>query len=211
MYIINAVNKDKVTIAGKVYLIHKENNQKQEPMSNPLGTVNHWTAGDYDDFYDGYHFNIGIINNQIAVVKTLNFNQKGQHLWGRNSGMIGITLCAMKDWILTPSFEQLDTMAILNAEICAWKNINPRGILKLPKMKVVGNSISFVGGSQNFNAISDHREFAIADGYGADRQDINNTKLKKDYMVTVREKTIIYFADLKAGRRKFLFADLLKD
>lgn len=210
MYIVNGVNKDSILINGKNYTIHKENSQKSEPMSNPLGNVNHWTAGDYDDFYDGYHFNIGIVNNQIAVVKTLNFNQKGQHLWGRNSGMIGITLCAMKDWVLFPTNEQLDTMAILNAEICAWKNINPKGILKLPRMKVTGNTISFVGGSQNFNAISDHREFAVADGYGASRQDINNTKIKRDYIIDVRQKTILYFNDLKADRRKFLFADLLK-
>lgn len=211
MKIINAVNKNSIVINNKNYPIHFENSQKDDLLgSKILGLVCHWTAGDYDDFYDGYHFNIGFINNEVIVVKTLGNNQKGQHVWGRNTGMIGITLCAMKDWILEPNQYQLDIMSILIAEICAWKNLNPESKISLPKKQVQGDTLITLGGTQSFNLISDHREFAIADGYPSERQDINNSKKKIDYMVEVRAKAIKYYKELKANKRNFLFVDIIK-
>lgn len=201
---VNAVNKGLVIINKKNYFIHNENQQKQDPLGIVKGIVLHWTAGDHDDFYNGYHFNIGEINNLPVIIKTLGWNQKGQHLWGRNTGMIGITLCAMKDWKILPTQKQLDILPILIAEICAWKNLNPEGKISLANKKVVGQDLIDIGGFSNFDVISDHRTFAKKDGYGSERQDI------KQYYLPAKEKAIIYFKELKSNKRKFHFLELLK-
>ena len=95
MKIINAVNKSNVVINKKTYYITPENEQKEQAMNDLEGVVLHWTAGTHSEFFDGYHFNVGFIDNEVVVLKTLGFNQKGKHLWGRNSGMVGVTLCAL--------------------------------------------------------------------------------------------------------------------
>lgn len=205
MLIVNAVGHTSFTIKGVTYYIDNENTQKDDLLGSIKALVCHWTAGTLSQFYNGYHFNIGMIGNEVIVLKTLGLTQKGQHVWGRNTGMVGIALCAMKDWVIEPTIYQLDTMAILLAELSAWKQLNPESKITLPKKQVQGATLVTLDTSRNFNIIADHKEFAEADGYGSERQDI------KQYMIPVRNKAIRYFKELKSGTRKFLFLDLIKE
>lgn len=205
MYILDGVNKSNVLVNNMSYPIVDENSQKNDSLGTIKGIVCHWTAGDYKTFFNGYHVNIGFINNQVVVVRTLDFKQKGQHLWGRNSNMLAITICAMKDWILKPNQYQLDTMSLIIAEVCCWYDLDPTGFLTLPRKQNQNNTLVTLEGNQTFNVISDHREFAIHDGYSSERQDI------KEYMLPVRQKAIEYYKELKSGKRRFIFLDIIKN
>lgn len=202
---INAVGKSSFKLNDKTHYIHNDNSQANETFKNVSGLVLHWTAGDYKTFFNGYHVNFGFIENEVIVVKTLNFNQKGQHVWQRNSNLIGLTLCSMKDWVLKPNEYQLDMLSLFIAEFCAWYNLNPENEITLPEKKLVGNTLVNTGKNKKFPIISDHRTFAESDGYASERQDI------KDYYKPVRDKAIQYYKELKANKRKFVFLSLLKE
>lgn len=213
MKIINASNKNSFKLFGKIYYIQKENSQKNETMGKVIGLVPHWTAGDYQTFFDGYHVNFGFINNEVIVVKTLLFSQKGQHLWARNSGMIGLVLCAMKDWLLKPNKYQVDMMALFIAEYCCWYGLDPESEVTLPeKYRVNYNTLGNTGKMKKFPIIADHRTYAESDGYGEERQDILDSKVNPEvnYYEIVRDRAISYYKQLKANKRKFVFLSLLK-
>lgn len=205
MKIINAVGKSSFKLNNKTYYINNDNSQLNENMGKVIGIVLHWTAGDQKTFYNGYPINIGFIDNEVIVVKTIKFTQKGQHVWQRNSGLLGIALCAMKVWIIKPNEYQLDIMSLFIAEYCSWNKLDPEKTISLPEKKLVGITLVNTGRNKNFPIISDHRTFAEADGYGSERQDILN------YYQPVREKAIQYYKELKNNKRKFQFLEILKE
>lgn len=51
----------------------------------------HWTAGDYNTHYSDYHVNIGADG---TMYQTCDFSTQTAHTYMRNTGSIGITLCA---------------------------------------------------------------------------------------------------------------------
>lgn len=51
----------------------------------------HWSAGHYDNIFDDYHINIGE-NGELYM--TGDFDEVKAHTWRRNSGAIGVSLCA---------------------------------------------------------------------------------------------------------------------
>lgn len=214
MKIIDASNKSVFKLFGKTYYIYKENSQKNELMGKILGLVPHWTAGTHSQFFDGYHVNFGFINNEVIVVKTLKFTQKGQHLWARNSGLIGLTLCAMKDWLLKPNKYQVDMMALFIAEYCCWYGLDPESEITLPeKYRVNYSTLGNTGKMKKFPVIADHRTYAVSDGYGSERQDILDSKVKPEvnYLIIVRDKAIKYYNELKNNKRTFQFLSILKE
>lgn len=166
--------------------------------------VNHWTAGTATQLFNGYHYNITEVNNEVFVFKTLNRKEKGQHVWGRNTGAIGNTLCCMYN-NKKPTDKMIDALAILNAEQCAWYNIDPRKQIQLAKKKRTGvNSLVTVSGFINAPTVSDHSFFAKQDGYASDRWDIG------DYMKIVYDKCLKYYDELKSGKRQFTFKEIIK-
>lgn len=193
----NAVKKDSIIIEGLKLPILKKNTQKNDPLGPIKGIVLHHTAGHYKDIYDDYHFNIPFIKNKASVVKTLNFSQKGQHIWGRNTGEIGISLDCLATPDIVPQYDQLDCMAILIAEICAWKRIDPKGT----HSSYNPNTGVLIPNAPN---ITDHKFYSSQkyDKYG--KIDIKDL----DLVLKLVDK---YYKELKSNERQFMFVDLLKE
>lgn len=172
--------------------VKSANSQKDSPLGKPVGIVLHWSAGYKNQVWDEYHFNVAEMYGLPVVVKTLKLSQKGQHLWKRNTGMIGVSISAMATTELTPSPAQCDATAILVAELCAWKQIDPCG------------EITLTGFDKTITmfAVEDHAAYAKVDGYFPDRWDIGK------YFNVVMPKIREYYRDLKSGKRKFQFNTL---
>lgn len=186
--------------------IARINSQKSEALGTIVGIVNHWTAGMFDTAFDDYHFNICLLGTKAVIVKTLNLTQKGQHVWGRNTGLVGVSLACMsnpKVKATHPHPAQIEAMAVIEAELCAWKHLNPSGTISLPDKDNTGTALVNTGKYHNFNVISDHAEFAKEDRYFPDRWDIG------EYQNIVRSKVIQYHKELKEGKRKFQFKELI--
>ena len=182
-----------------------ENSSRKQFFDKENHLVNHWTAGNRKALYDGYHFNITEINNQIYVFKSLKRKEKGQHLWSRNSGAIGNTMCCMATKSDFPTQNMIEALSILNAEQCAWYGLEPEKEIILPKKQRIDyDSLITVNGSIKAPIISDHSYFAKKDGYSQERWDIGS------YMDTVRKKSIQYYKDLKSAKREFLFKEIIK-
>jgi hypothetical protein len=164
-------------------------------MTEPLGKVRqltlHWTAGNHEATFDHYHW---CIKGGGQVVQTLSAQAKGSHTWGRNSGNLGISLCAMAEgYPVTDA--QRRACAILVAELCGVYGLPIDGTLILPEMRVRGDALVATGRSRSFPVVSDHAIFARADGYYPDRWDIG-----PEYAPILRA-AIAYRGDLVAGRR----------
>lgn len=164
-------------------------------MTDPIGKVRqitmHWTAGTHDWTSDHYHW---CIRGGGQVVQTLGASLKGSHCWGRNSGNLGIALCAM-----APGHPVTDAQrrscAILVAELCGVYGLRIDGTLLLPEMRVSGERLIATGRSRSFPVVADHAVFARADGYYPDRWDIG------DEYAPILQAAIAYRGDLVAGRR----------
>lgn len=196
-----------------------ENGQKNDPLGTPQGVILHWSAGTYTQCFNAYHFNI-VYNPETkhaSVVRTLNWKMKGQHLWGRNTGMVGISFCAMADANPPASMSapahfgshpvtdaQVEAAAVLVAEICAWKHLDPSGTITVPQKRISGDSLINTGSTIQAPVVTDHRFYAQHDGYAADRWDIER------YMAQVYTKANQYYKELKAHTRQFQFEPLLK-
>lgn len=151
----------------------------------------HWTAGNHKQTFPGYHF---CIQGDGTVVPSLALSKKGEHTWGRNTGNVGISLCAMaKGFPVTPI--HIERAAKLCAELCFRHGLDPKGHLDLPRMKVVGNTIVPVPG-QTIKApvITDHAFYARADGYFPARWDIG------EYLDPIVRKACWYYEKLVTKR-----------
>jgi hypothetical protein len=131
--------------------LHRANGQKAEPLGKPTQIVLHWTAGDYRGIWDDYHFCVAFdrSENRACIAKCLKLTQKGQHLWKRNTGAIGLSFSAMADSRFQVTPKQIEAMALLVAELCFKYSI--------PMTSVV-----------------DHAFWAKKDGYFPQRWDIGN-------------------------------------
>lgn len=185
----------------------------------------HWGATDWNDIYNDYHYTIVFDpeTRKAYVVKGLNDEQKGQHLWGRNSGCYGVGFAAMRD--ATPKAgmtavqfkgpnpiqpEQMELAAQLIAELCAWKKMNPFAEVTLMDKKRGGDSLVNTGGTMQAPTVADHAWFARQDGYPYDRWDI------ADYFPTLKARVDTMFRELKGQKmpdgkaRAFEFEEVLK-
>ena len=166
-------------------------------MSEPLGTPRlitlHWSAGGYEQTFPDYHF---AILGSGEVRQTLPIAVKGAHTWGRNSGNIGVSLCAMHpDGRHPVTAEQREACACLVAELCGIYGLELSGAVVLPEMRVDGGRIVPTGRSRTFPAVADHATFARADGYYPDRWDVG-----PEYAV-ITAKAKWYRAEIQARRR----------
>jgi hypothetical protein len=181
-----------------------ENDQKDQAFGTAVGVVLHHTAGNYHQVFDAYQFCIAFdsAHKKAYVVKMLDWSQKGKHVWGYNTGMVGISLCAMADGVPYAP-EQIELMCVLAAEICAWKRLDPRGHLTLPAKTTQGDNLVATGGTMQMAVLADHAHFAHANAYYPERTDIETI-----YAHAVARTLEIYDA-LKAHTREFEFKPLL--
>lgn len=141
-----------------------------EPLGPPRLITLHWTAGDYRTTYDDYHF---CVRGDGTFLQTLSIKLKGGHTWRRNSGNIGISLCAMHPDNKSPvTAAQRETCARLVAELAGMFGLEISGTITLPELRLVGGQLESTGKMRRFPVVSDHATFARADGYYPDRWDI---------------------------------------
>ena len=139
----------------------------------------HWTAGTYTAKYGDYHWCIPYDKrtDSAAAYQMLSVLKKGAHVWMRNTGNIGISLCGMFDDPKTKEFDypidddQIEVMAKLTAELMY--------LLEIPMENV-----------------QDHAYYAKKDKYYPTRWDIGNLE------PIVRKKTAWYLSKLKSGETK---------
>lgn len=203
---VNSVNKSSFMFENKRIHIMQKNSQKFEVMGKKVGIVYHHTGGDYMLPYDYYHFNVMWDGKKPIVVKTLGLDQKGQHLYGRNTGMIGITFDSLSAPALVPTPNQLDAGALLGAELCCWQNIDPEAKLILPKKKYNPrtNTLDTLSGTIEAPTISDHNFFGCKE-----RDDYGRWDIGDKYPIVVKALNK-YYKELKQGKRKFVFEELIK-
>ena len=208
MIIVKNSQLNKPLVINKERLIpYFENTQKQEPMGNPKGIVLHWGANNRFNYADGYHFNICDFSGNPVVVQSLKLSEKGSHIWGRNSGLIGISMSCMAEPDLTPTDLQKEVTAVLIAEFCAWKSLDIKGKLILPGKKYYPNPDRLIdtGKMIEFPTVTDHAEYAKKDGYFPSRWDIGK------YKDGIIKRANQVYQELKSGKaRKFQFLEILK-
>jgi hypothetical protein len=163
---------------GTLDLVTSDNNQRHDTLSAPEGIVMHWTADtNRMRVYAAYHFVIVDNGHEAAVIRTLRPAEKGQHAWGRNTGLIGLAYAATADSSLpnygpgAPTPRQRLAMQTLAAELCAWKHLDPRGTVSLPRKSSDSASIWTVPGTLVAPVLMSHQTLAMADGYSAERWD----------------------------------------
>lgn len=112
------------------------------PLGRPERITLHWTAGSHTQTFDHYHF---CVRGDGQVVQTLSLQYIGSHCWKRNTGNVGVSMCAMAPgWPITD--RQREATARLVAELC--------GVLGI-----------------DLAAVHDHAHYARLDGYFPERWD----------------------------------------
>lgn len=165
-----------------------------EPLGKPKLITLHWTADNHTKTFDHYHF---CIRGDGSVVQTLPIGTKGSHTWGRNSGNIGISMCAMGKGSPVTGFQR-EATAVLVAELAGCFGLDLHATLQLPELRLSpdGKSLIPTGRLLPFPVLADHAMFARADGYYPDRWDIG------DEYPRIRDRAWAVRADLINGRRK---------
>ncbi len=207
-----------VTLRTAVYVLQlrNDNGQIHEPMGPVVAFCVHWSAVDNPQVvHDGYHAQAGrlVAGGPAAIIKVLDDTQKGQHLWGRNSGIEGHALCAGGS---NADEDLVIALGTYLGERCAWKRIDPRSTVRLPKMKanLVTNTITRVPGEWvTVPVIADHCLYAKLDGYWPQRWDVGDPRVngKPSLLPAIRKQAELVYDELKAGKRKFQYADLHKN
>lgn len=170
-------------------------------MSEPLGPIRlitlHWTAGRHDQVFHDYHF---CITGDGGCRATLPLTVKGAHTWRRNSGNIGVALCAMADGHPVTQHpvtqHQRETAAAVVAELCHVHHLPLRGVVALPRLHLVGGQLVEAGGVIEAPTVADHAWFAKRDGYYPDRWDIG-----EEYLPLL-SKAAWYLEQLRLGKRQ---------
>jgi hypothetical protein len=159
-----------------------------EPLGVPKNITLHWSAGTYTQTFSGYHLSI---QGDGSVVVSCPLSVKGSHCWGRNTGNIGVSLCAMaKGCPVKPI--QVERAARVCAELCFKYKLNPRGHVTLPKKKRVGANLVSVPGEITAPVIADHAWYARQDQYFPDRWDVG------DFYGVIFHKACWYYDKLVA-------------
>lgn len=198
--------QDHAKVAGLDLTLFEANNQKEQGLGVVHGVVLHWTAGNYTQIWDDYHYNVVYdpTHKQAHVVKTLKTTDKGSHIWGRNTGLIGITMSCMVDKQHPVTAEQVEAVSQLVAEICAWKRIDPKGTYHTDGKASNESRIWTTGESLEAAVIADHHWYALKDGYSNARWDIG------DYYKIVKSKAQANYEHLKAGTAQFQYKEIIK-
>lgn len=195
------------------------NKQRHEAAGAATSLAYHWSAGDWDDAYDDYGFSVvwNPVNKKVGIVKALDWKEKGQHLWGRNTGIVGIGFAGMMDATTDPAgnliagprplnAQMITAGALLGAEICAWKRIDPRQKIEVPEKRPNADMTLLVNTGRMIKVptVWDHAGWAKVDGYARHRWDVHK------YQPQIMKELLGFYDELKAGKRQFQFEELLK-
>jgi hypothetical protein len=206
--LVNTIT-DTINIENRIFTIHKANKQKNDNMGRPLFITWHWSACAETELFDDYHFNVSInaAKTKPIVFRMLSDTQKGQHLWGRNTGAVGFSFNCLATTVQTkPTALMIEAGSVLSAEFCAWHRLDPAGSITIQQKQqtMAGDRLIETGQTILMPIVTDHASYAKVDGYYPDRIDIDT------YLPILKKRTIDVYKDLKAGRRKFTYLDLLK-
>ncbi len=210
--------KGSAKVGKHTVLLAAENDQAGQPMGEVEGLCFHWSAGRRITAWDGYHGGVAASPDGLVpiVVQCLGWNQKGKHLWGRNGSYWGMSLFGCKDmgWAgdrritwpgpEAPTPEMLEALAVYAAEVCAWKNLDPRGSHEAPHLVRQGERLVPSGRTIRMPNLSDHKDWAEKDGYASDRGDIGA------YKAPLFARIVALYTELKANKRQFRHQALLK-
>jgi hypothetical protein len=139
-----------------------------EPLGKPRLITLHWTAGSYQQTFNSYHFNV---TGDGRVITTLPLSAKGSHVWGRNTGNIGVALCAMANARTLPTKRQLEATAALVADLSVQFDIGFDEVELCQRHKVSNSQRIAIDGQMAVRRIADHAAYARCDGYYPDRWD----------------------------------------
>jgi N-acetylmuramoyl-L-alanine amidase len=165
----------------------------QGKLGTPTFITVHWTAGSWSQVWYDYHFNIKAdpAKRTASLIQTLPLAWKGQHVRGRNSHNIGVTICAMGDMtqvvngkrIKTGTYHPQPTQVELAAKLIAELQI---------KLDIADGDVV------------DHAHWAKIDGYYPERWDCG------DLWPVIDKKRAWYKAKLLAGDLPFQYTLNLK-
>ncbi len=159
--------------------MRRENVDSTAELGTPNAITLHWSAGTHDQTFDHYHINITGDGTVVQTRPTHGTGSLGSHTWHRNTGNIGIGICAMADGVpITPAQE--DSAARTVAELM--------GVYGIP-----------------ITAVHDHVYYARLDGYGPGsgdpetRIDLSGTTEGKAAYDRIIAAAQVYRAQIVAG------------
>jgi hypothetical protein len=203
---------------GTVIYDTSDNPQRTQPAGTAVGMVMHWSGLDLREIsaaairmrlFAGYHYMIADNGTEAAVIRTLKPSEKGQHAWGRNTGLIGVAYAATADSSQddygegAPTERQHQAMHYLGGELCAWRHLDPHGTVNLVNKASNDTSIWTVEGTHDFPVIMSHQTLAQRDGYASARWDTG--KLCEPDRGGIQW----VYDQLKAGKLQFQLKDIL--
>jgi len=195
------------------------NKQRHEAAGAPVAVCFHWSAGDWDDVYDDYRFGVvwNNVSRQTGLIKTLDWKEKEQAVWGRNTGVVNIGFAGMMDayqdaasnLVTGPrplNTDMITLGALIGAEVCAWKRIDPRAKITVPEKRPNADMTQLIptGRMIKVPTVWDHAGWAKVDGYARHRWDIHK------YQPEVNKRLLEFYDELKARTRQFQFETFLK-
>lgn len=166
------------------------------------GICLHWTAGTYSQTFDHYHFNITYDGKLAHPKQTRSIYEAGSHLYKRNTGMIGISMCGMANKNYPIEEHQVEVTAKLTAELCLVLGLDPAGTH-------VVNDLTVPGKTHTVPVVADHKTFAKID-YPGQRWDIGHEGDPVALYPLIYKKVQWYYAKLKSGEQKREFTLNLK-
>lgn len=157
------------------------------------GIVWHWTAGPWQMTFKKYHLNHTWDDRkkEAHTIQTLSLWKPGEHVWKRNTGQIGMTLCGMWRHPITRKFHniqaaQIEQMADRSAQLVWAFNLDPD------------------------TQVRDHVYYATLDGYGPGS---GNPETRVDIgplEPIVRRKMMVYLRRYERGLAEPTMLDKLK-
>jgi len=142
----------------------------------------HWTAGSWTQTFDHYHFCItyDAKTGKAGVVQTRSLWTPGAHVYKRNTGNIGISMCGMgrvKGKLHAIQQAQVEACAKLTAELSTLFGLD-------------------------IGLFHDHAHFAAIDGYGPGSGHPETRIDIGTYEPLVRKKAHWYQDQLASGKQK---------
>lgn len=160
----------------------------------PAGLALHVTAGGPSGVFPHYH--LTAVADARRVVRSLPDTTPGAHVYGANSGTVGLALACgygstygpaptfdLKGGV-QPAARQIEDLAAVAAEVALKWRLDLSGTRRLPS----GAAVPVLG---------THRDYALAGGYGGARFDPGG-----NLAAQLRAKARWYFTTTKAGKRR---------
>lgn len=202
---------------------NRPDGKPQDPATSRVYVL-HWQVTDYHTAYNDYHVVIAFnpANKQPFLLKVREFDVKGAHIWGRNSGMIGVSFAAAYDahpalasgksayyGPYPPTPEMCEMAAQFIAEHMAYRQHLPHDSFTLPKMTCNDTDIWVVPGETEVKIITDHKYLAGTDDYSGARWDTDA------FTPGIINRVDVIYAELKGRpkpdgtKREFEFESIL--